>query len=101
MTRISGEQKTDNLHTNGLGSRRQTQHWAKKTLPICLAHERPSTHVTATNPCVDMSCSIAHPSSGVMHFIRVSIARHLLECTVMSDDAVVHGQSCPLATTLS
>jgi hypothetical protein len=26
----------------------------KEPMPICHAHERPSTHVTTTNPCVDV-----------------------------------------------
>jgi hypothetical protein len=31
MARVSSEQKTDNLHTDGLGSQHQTQQWAKRT----------------------------------------------------------------------
>jgi hypothetical protein len=55
MTHVSVKQKTDNLHTNGLGSQHRTQQWAKRTLVyLCLAHERPSTHVTAANPCMDV-----------------------------------------------
>jgi hypothetical protein len=54
MARVSGEQKTNNLHTNRLGSSVKHSSGPKESLPICLAHERPSTHVTATNPCVDV-----------------------------------------------
>jgi hypothetical protein len=50
-TRVSGERKIDNLHTDRLRSWRQTQQWA---LPICLTHERPSGHVTATNSYIDV-----------------------------------------------
>jgi hypothetical protein len=43
----------------------------KKPLPICLAHKRPSTHVTTTNPCVDVLqysesfvwCDVFHQSA--------------------------------------
>jgi hypothetical protein len=45
----------------------------KEPLPICLAHKRPSPHVTTTDPCVDVlqySASIVW----VTHFNRVTLA---------------------------
>jgi hypothetical protein len=75
-------------------------------MPICLSYELSCTYVTTTI-LAWMSCKIAHPSSGVMHFIRVpltlmlDLARHLLECIVLSDDAIVHARPYPLASPLS
>jgi hypothetical protein len=43
MTHVSGEQKIDNPHTNGLESRRQTWMWAKRN-PTYMSYPRVILH---------------------------------------------------------
>jgi hypothetical protein len=49
---VSEKQTTFTLTDYGVGVRHNSG--PKEHLPICLAHERSSTCVTTTNPCMDV-----------------------------------------------